>query len=575
MMEWVLTYAVHSTVLIAVVWLSTSVVARLSLGTREVLWKVALLGPLVTATVVTATGVPSLWGALPVPAVLRTEPVASLPPAAAGAGDAGAGAATAEAAAVEHRIVRHRAGELQITAVRHRAAAPGPAGAVVAAPAPVEPTTVWPLVLLGLWGLGAAAALGRLGWAASRLRTQLKGRRDVVEDPVLESFLELCSKAGLRKRPRLTASAHLRSPIALGRREICLPERAVDSLSPPQQQGMLAHEMAHLVRFDPLWSVAVAVVEAVFFFQPLNHLARRKIQEVAEYQCDDWAARQTGTGVHLAKCLAEVARWVEDGPPMSSPVVAMADRGSPIVRRITRLLHQRRTGGRVHPVGRVAMVMGTLAAVIAVVPGLSQAEAPSPVLALAPADASAPVVASAGLVGGVVFEDRSDGGHDRSHLRVQAGGEVVEIEVEARRPAPAPPPPAPPLPPEPRSELVIIGSLGASPWGGWWGGWLGDDLFGFGGIELMLGPVHHHHDHDRGWRERARAERDWARAERDWARAERDRERARVRLEREVEREVEREIERELGRGPWPSIFGVSLGEAELADDERSAVFEL
>ena len=39
---------------------------------------------------------------------------------------------------------------------------------------------------------------------------------------------------------------------------------------------MLAHEIAHLVRRDPQWLVLARAIEMVFFFQPLNRLARRR-----------------------------------------------------------------------------------------------------------------------------------------------------------------------------------------------------------------------------------------------------------------------------------------------------------
>lgn len=566
-MEWVTTYAVHSTALIAAVWLLTSVIPKLSLGTRETLWKVALLGPLATATVVQVAAVPSVWGQLPMPEALRTEPttVAQAPTPAPAIAD--------EGPVVERRVVRHRNGDLEITAVRHRRSDAAAAPVVVAAPTSAEPSpSPWPLVLLGLWGLGAAVALGRLGWSAARLHKQLKGRRDVIEDPVLESFLELCDRAGLKKRPRLTASSHLRSPIALGRKEICLPERAVDSLSREQQQGMLAHEMAHLLRRDPVWSVGIAVVEAVFFFQPLNHLARRKIQEVAEFQCDDWAARQSGTGVHLAKCLAEVAGWVEDGPPLTPAVVPMAERGSPIVRRITRLLHERRrAGGRVHPVGRVALTVGAMGMVIALVPGVTQAASASPSKA-----STKPMLAQAsGTPEAVIFEDRSDDGHERSKLRLSTGDEVVEIEVQAARPAPPPPPPPPEPPADERVEIMIHGHFGGHPWfgPGWWGGaWIGGVL-DFGGVEIRIEEdlYDHHplHPEHRAW---DRIERARERAERAQQRAERKLERAMERLERRVEREVERELD-----DGWPTIFGVTFIEPsdDDRDDERSVVIEL
>ena len=557
-MEWLLTYAVHSTALIALVWLLTSIIPKISLGTKEALWKVALLGPLMTATVHQVAGVPSVFGSLPVPQALRTdvaEPLPTAPPPApvvlASNGGMVQIASSDGAPAVERRVVRHRAGDLEITTIRQRQAPT--AAAATAAPAPTEPSP-WPMVLLGLWGVGAVLGLARLGWSAHRLKKQLAGRRDVIEDPVLEGYLDLCSKAGLKKRPRLTASAHLRSPIALGRREICLPERAVDSLSPPQQQGMLAHELAHLVRHDPLWNVVTAVFEAVFFFQPLNYIARRKIQEVAEFQCDDWAARQTGTGVHLAKCLAEVAGWVEDGPPMTAAATSMAASGSPIVRRITRLLHERRRGGRVHPVGRVALTIGTLGTIIALVPGVSQAEhgaaAPSP---------RAVTVASLGNAPhGVVFEDLSDAGHDRSTIRVLAGDEVVEINVQSPNDPPPPPPAPAPEPPRDRMEIRIHGHVG--PWGGWGfdDSWLGMLGLGIGGVEIHFEDgdgAFSYFDHGRHEHHRARAharsqERARARLERHRERLERQAERLERRAER-IERDLEDAVRRAVTGASW------------------------
>ena len=39
---------------------------------------------------------------------------------------------------------------------------------------------------------------------------------------------------------------------------------------------MLAHELAHLARRDPLWLAFASVVERVFWIQPLNRIARRR-----------------------------------------------------------------------------------------------------------------------------------------------------------------------------------------------------------------------------------------------------------------------------------------------------------
>jgi hypothetical protein len=430
-------------------------------------------------------------------------------------------------------------------------------------------------VLLGLVCVGSVFALARLGLSARRLRAKLRARRDVIEDPVLESFFALCQKAelGEKKRLRLSASPHLRSPLALWSREIVLPERALERLTPQQQEGMVAHELAHLIRRDPYWSVLTAVVEALFFFQPLNHLARRKIRDVAEFQCDDWAARVTGTGVHLAKCLAEVAAWLEDGETTSAVAVSMADDGSPIVRRITRLLHGKRarsreSGSHTAFALRVGSTIGLLGLTAWLVPGVSRAAHEGEPSDATRTDGNPAAYASAMQAlrpdrGEIVVRDLAgEGGKKRSQVRIERDDEVVRVEVE-RAPEPPPPPEPPPLPEDDDHISIRIHGGLFEPFGFPFGdgyGWLDmnieiDDDFEaeiegmFGGCGWH-GCMHHDwDDHLEGLLEHAEREREramrWAEREREQAmrRAQRERERALRDAERHRERAL-RDAER-------------------------------
>src|SRR5262245_15065305 len=208
-LSWVLTYALHSTVLIVAVWLACKLIPKLSLATQESLWKLALCGGILSATLQVGTGVVPPWGHFGMPAALQTETATT----------------TTIASAPAPTVIRHRAGELTITATREPMA-------IAAAAAPASTPSAWPYVLLTLGGLGSLFGLARVGVAAIRLRKQLATRRDVIEDPLLETWLALCNKAELGKRVRLSASNALPSPVALVRREVCIPERAIDGLTP-------------------------------------------------------------------------------------------------------------------------------------------------------------------------------------------------------------------------------------------------------------------------------------------------------------------------------------------------------
>ena len=191
--------------------------------------------------------------------------------------------------------------------------------------------------LILIWFFGAVIFTIRYFESRRRLKILLADRKPVAHTAVLRMRNDLCRASGVKRNIRLTSSAKISGPIANGFQEICLPERALTELNNEQQQSMLAHEMAHIVRYDPLWLIFTAVLDIVFFFQPLNRLGRRQLQETAEFICDDWAVQHTGESLNLAKCLAQVAEWVQS-KPQHAYVAGMASGGSALRRRVSRIL---------------------------------------------------------------------------------------------------------------------------------------------------------------------------------------------------------------------------------------------
>lgn len=217
-----------------------------------------------------------------------------------------------------------------------------------ATPAPVarreSPAAVawsWSEVAVGLWALGALVALARLGFDRRRLTRALARRRPLRDTTWGADLRELSIRAGLARAPRLSVAEGLSSPLALAHGEVVVPARALRELARDEQRALLAHELAHLARRDPHWLAVLGVVERVFWFQPLLRAASRRASAAAELCCDEAAARWTGAGLALARCLAHVAGWVGARAP-ERVAVAMAARGSALVERVERLLEPQR-----------------------------------------------------------------------------------------------------------------------------------------------------------------------------------------------------------------------------------------
>jgi len=404
-LSWLATYLVHSTLLIGCVWAFTGA-CRLDSLTRSLLWKLALVGGLFTATLQTGLGVQPALGLLSL-----TEPEAAPVP-----------APVPGRLSVESRLLLISGSD--VIRIDESGVCIGPGcelpewrspGLMLAGfdseeddlsppellltidEAPVVPMAAAPVPapeapsgsqvagwLVGLFAFGAGASLLRLGFLVRGLRRSLRGRTPIHVGPLHERLSSLVARARIRRLPlRLTVSAGLRSPVALASGEIVVPPEALE-LEARQQEAMLAHELAHVLRRDPAWLVLAAVIEALLFIQPLNRVARRGMQEAAEELSDDWAVRHIGSGLHLARCLTEVAGWLErEEKPVRLASPMASGSGSLLVRRVRRLLEQQPGARRLAGAWRVMMGLGLLVAVGLGAPGFAPplARASTPPLA--------------------------------------------------------------------------------------------------------------------------------------------------------------------------------------------------
>ncbi|MDX1904800.1 MAG: M56 family metallopeptidase [Thermonemataceae bacterium] len=163
-------------------------------------------------------------------------------------------------------------------------------------------------------------------------------RANVLIDTRANQMLDnLCTQASVKIRIKLLQSEYVESPIAFGR-TICLPCKATHILDEAALESMLAHELAHIIRYDDYWLQIYGWMESIFFFHSLNHILRRKLQANTEILCDAWAVKITGNQKALAQCLLEVASWLKK-PTSYKLVSGMAVRKTALNQRITHLLN--------------------------------------------------------------------------------------------------------------------------------------------------------------------------------------------------------------------------------------------
>ncbi len=348
---WIVTYAIHSSLLLGAAALLTRLLLR-SDARRETIWRGALLGSVVTATLVTMAPVEPALGRIgiggdtgAVAASQASGPAASRSPA--------VGSPLAPGAPPAPTSERAEGGD----------AAPG-TGLIA---------DVTPILIVG-WAATAAFLLALLLARNLRFFRRLHGRQPLTGGRLPTMVTELRRNAAVWRPVTLSVSPACPGPMVIGGAEICLPPRFVSELDEEEQRAALAHEVAHIRRRDPLWQFGTGLLSAVLFFQPLNVIARRRLREAAEHLCDDWAVRQTGAPMALGRCLTAVASWVPAGSlPHLGGTLAMAEGGSPLLHRIRRLAE----GVPESPALRlpaVVAVSALLAATVAGAPAASTAE---------------------------------------------------------------------------------------------------------------------------------------------------------------------------------------------------------
>lgn len=313
-LAWLANYLLHSTVLLGAVWLLDISGVLASARRREFVWRLAFFGALLTASVQFLVPSVSLTGEPQIPLVqLSDSGIAATP-----------------------RVVPDAPADTSDNATTHAQFAP--ATTTVIEPRFEVPTA--PL-LLGLWLFGALFLFARIAWTARLAMLELSTRQRVTGGPLHERLHALCERAQSPARPPLAIMDDLPGPLTLPNGEICVPRWAGDQLETSQLDAMLAHELAHVRRCDPLLLLVATLLEALLFVQPLNRVAHRRLAALAELNADADAAQLTGNTRALAEALAECAQHIHAHPamPRSSILgVAMARRRSPIIYRVERLL---------------------------------------------------------------------------------------------------------------------------------------------------------------------------------------------------------------------------------------------
>jgi bla regulator protein blaR1 len=421
---WILTVAVHASVLLGIAWLADRGALRSRPAWRETLWRAAFFGAVVTASVQVLVQTPT-HARIALATRAYETPVTGT-------------ASTIESTSGASNVSPRENAAAPVGAESGSASSEAHAQTFTVAAPPLHGTLpnlpAWHLILIAGWLAGAMISLARLGIAWLRLRRSVARAEPVANASLATDIAALAIHARIAP-PALAALDDLTSPIAVTGRRILLPTWAVELLDRDQLRAMLAHETAHIARRDPEWKLGVAAWCALFWFVPLASLARRRLDEIAEISCDAWAAIHLGDGRSLAECLAECAeRGIAGSGFDLAP--AMASRESPLLRRIDYLIagvpmNTDSAGARAGFAAAAALAIAAF-----VLPGVSlqavSAEAAPPAPPAPPAAPAAPTPPAVTPGTHIHISSDSDGKHDMTIVSVSDDHHNYNVKVDGK-----------------------------------------------------------------------------------------------------------------------------------------------
>ncbi len=192
------------------------------------------------------------------------------------------------------------------------------------------------------------------GWLVLYFRVQAKVQPAAGELERLAA--DIARRLGLRKRVRILVSRRAMTPSVVGwlRPRILLPATCLERLAASQLEGILAHELAHVVRHDAGVNFCQAAAETLFFYHPAVWWISGVIRKERENCCDDIAVAVCGDRKQYAEALLSLEELRG-----AMPAAVLAAGGGDLPARLRRLLY-----GAPHPGASPRPVVLLFAAVL-------------------------------------------------------------------------------------------------------------------------------------------------------------------------------------------------------------------
>jgi beta-lactamase regulating signal transducer with metallopeptidase domain len=240
--------------------------------------------------------------------------------------------------------------------------------------------TVAPVIAL-VYLAGVLTMLVRLAVAFCGGQRLTSHGQPVTDQSILDVVATQAERLALKAVPMVAYCERVAVPVVVGvlKPVILLPAAMMSGLSSQELAAVLAHELAHVKRFDHVLIVVQRFLEAVLFFHPAVWWFGRRIHDLREDACDDLVIQGGTDRMDYARSLLRVAEMRVGDDSREAQLAQLAvDGGDPskLRQRIQRIVQSNdEPGVRLNQsratFALVASAMAIALSLVPVLPGIS------------------------------------------------------------------------------------------------------------------------------------------------------------------------------------------------------------
>lgn len=206
----------------------------------------------------------------------------------------------------------------------------------------LEPSrSAWIAACSLTWIAGLTVMLARLAFNVASARRLIRAA-DVADERIDALVGRLQPLLGVTRRVRVVISDSFSRPAVWGIvwPTLILPTSAATGVPTDQLLAVLAHELAHVRRYDCLVNLLQMLVEAVLFFNPAVWWISRQVRLEREACCDALAVAVTGEPLTYVKTLTDWAGRMRESRQavLNTPALVPNPRHNVLVERVRRIL---------------------------------------------------------------------------------------------------------------------------------------------------------------------------------------------------------------------------------------------